>query len=80
MISPSLPSPVGQKDCNKFEAYNPKVIHSLSTACLFPVDNLGDFIHNFDDLSTISVDNLQDLWIKIFDGSYFDYSHDCIAI
>lgn len=80
MISLSLPSPVGEGYCNKFEVYKSKVIHNLSTAGLFLVDNPGDFIHSFGNLSTISVDKHVDLWIKIFGNSYLEYFYDYKAI
>lgn len=80
MISLSFPSPVGEGDCNEFETYKPKVIHNLSTADLFLVDNPGYFIHSFGELSTISVDKRADLWIKVFGNSYLEYFYDYKAI
>lgn len=38
-----------------------------------PVDNLQVFIHNNDELSTSSVDNLPNLWKTIYEFSYMEY-------
>jgi hypothetical protein len=76
MNYPFYPSPSGPEVCNEYEAYKPKVIHSLSTATHFPVDNSGEFIHRLGDLSTISGDKSLDLWIKISGPlSFRDLSH-----
>ncbi len=61
---PQNPCPLGEQHCNKREAYKPKVMHSPSTGNPHAVDNSSFFIHSFTDLSTESVDNRPNLWIK----------------
>jgi hypothetical protein len=58
------PYPLGEQHCNKREAYKSEVIHSPSTGKPQTVDNSSFFIHSFTELSTDSVDNHPNLWIK----------------
>jgi hypothetical protein len=58
------PPPLGTGDCNTKYALNVYSIHNLSTGRRRLVDKSSETFHNQIRLSTETVDNSSDLWIK----------------
>jgi hypothetical protein len=56
--------------CNFAQAYNSEAVHTPSTGHRKPVNSRPNFIHSPRELSTGSVDNSGNLWIRVFGGSY----------
>jgi hypothetical protein len=58
------PPPPGIGDCNTKYALNVYSVHNLSTGRRRPVDKSPEIFHSLAQLSTETVDNSSELWIR----------------
>jgi hypothetical protein len=58
------PPPPGTGDCNTKYALNVYSVHNLSTGRRRPVDKSSETFHSLAQLSTETVDNSSELWIR----------------
>jgi hypothetical protein len=58
------PPPPGIGDCNTKYALNVYSVHNLSTGRRLPVDKSSETFHSLAQLSTETVDNSSELWIR----------------